>query len=73
VPQRLDFKGKLKEKFKSSEKAPPLQKPQEWGSQFPNQLRRPPRQQLKKKNGINILVYPVCYVELVAVDRLHLG
>jgi hypothetical protein len=42
VLQRLQFKGKTsKTKFKSSEKAPPLQKPQEWGTQIPNQLQRP--------------------------------
>jgi hypothetical protein len=30
-----------RQNFKSSEKAPPLQKPQEWGTQRPNQFQRP--------------------------------
>jgi hypothetical protein len=50
--------------FKSSEKAPPLQKPQGWATQlqrlnFKGQFQGQRDKDLKKKNGINNFVYPV--------------
>jgi hypothetical protein len=56
VLQRQSFK----DKFKTSEKAPPLQKPQEWGTQLQKltSTSKANFEDLEKKNGINNYCLP---------------